>query len=389
MRESMTDRSKHRIRHAVLVLGLSALLTGTTSLTAAAQQAYFRGEAEPDNSVIVNLSVIDKLTSGAPSTAPQTFGTPMPVAPPAQMQAPMPQAVAPQSAVPQTAAPSNVAPPPSAAPRSTLLVDPATGSPAAATPKQAPAPVAPPPKPALADQSAPLPKPTPAPPPPDTQTNTASIPKPAPAPQPAPEPAPEPQATPEPPPQPAPAEPPKSEIAAAPAEPAPPPPAPAPAAAPEPPQPPSSEITPPPSATTEAPAAAEEQPKSDEAPQVASVDLTAVDRAGIASNEDGISVLFTKDSQDLPKAAEVALTELAERVKANDAMTVKLLGYSEPIGEAQSKPRRLALFRALAVRTFLLKQGIDSRRMTVQALGTKDPHEGRAANRVDLIVAEN
>lgn len=389
MRESMIDRPKHRLRRAALALSVSAVLTGTTSLTAAAQQAYFRGEAEPGESVIVNLSVIEKLTSGAQTSAPPASGTPMPVSPRAQSPAASPTPVTPQASVPRS-----VAPAPSTAPRSTLMVDPGTGSATASAPQPAatPVPSAPPPKPALADQSAPLPKPTPAPPPPETTANTASIPKPAPAPEPtAPaepsEPKQEPasQAVPKP----APAAPPQSEIAAAPAAPAEPESAP-PAA--EPAQ--SNEITPPPPPPAMTPEpdpapAAEETPDSEETPQVASVDLTAVDRAGVATTDDGISVLFTKDSQDLPKAAEAALTELAEKVKSNDAMTVKLLGYSEPIGEAQSKPRRLALFRALAVRTFLLKQGIDSRRMTVQALGTKDPHEGRAANRVDLIVAEN
>lgn len=120
---------------------------------------------------------------------------------------------------------------------------------------------------------------------------------------------------------------------------------------------------------------------------MASVDLTAVDSSGVMKNNDGLSVLFSRDSQDLPSAAETALAELAEELKGNESLTLKLLGYSEPIGEAQSKPRRLSLFRALAVRTYLLKQGIDSRRMTVQALGTKDESPDRPKNRVDLIVS--
>ncbi|MEQ8828825.1 MAG: OmpA family protein [Alphaproteobacteria bacterium] len=380
MHDFIPDRSKLRMRRAAAALGLSAVLLGATALTATAQQAYFRGEAEPDASVIVNLSVIDRLTGGGqtPSAMSPAPGNPMPLTLPTRPAAPQVQPVAPQAA-----APVKVAPPPSAAPQSTLLVDPSTGGtkPAAPAPT-APAPTAPPPKPALAAQPAPLPKPTPAPPP-ATETNTASIPAPTPAPKPAPAAAPAP-----PPPPPAPPAP-QAETPPLPPTPAPsssditpPPPPPAATAAPEP----APAPAPPPAP---APAAPAETESATETPQVASVDLTAVDRAGVETNNDGISVLFTKDSQDLPKAAEDALTELAQRVKANEAITVKLLGYSEPIGEAQSKPRRLALFRALAVRTFLLKQGIDSRRMTVQALGTKDPYEGRAPNRVDLIVAEN
>ncbi len=89
----------------------------------------------------------------------------------------------------------------------------------------------------------------------------------------------------------------------------------------------------------------------------------------------------------MPNEAEAALSELAQRMKANSSLSLKLLGYSEPIGDAESKPRRLSLFRALSVRTYLLKQGIDSRRMTVQALGSKDESADRPKNRVDLILS--
>ncbi|MAO93072.1 MAG: hypothetical protein CMM78_10495 [Rhodospirillaceae bacterium] len=346
-------------------VGLAALMLSTMLTSAQAQQAYFRGEANSNDSVTVNLSVIDKLKGGpAPLQAP-SFATP--AAPPVISQTAPPK---PMSTKPQPAPAAGLAPPPSQAPQSTLLVPNApsgSGNSVAATPP--PVPSLPLPKPAKAA----TPAPTPASPPPKPQIAAEPAPKPA-VPQPAPEAPPAstieaPQtAAVEPSPAPAPTATQTEEQAATPA-PASPPPAPA--------------ITPEPAPAQSAPA----QPAAAEEPQVASVDLTAVDSSGVMKNNDGLSVLFSRDSQDLPSAAETALAELAEELKGNESLTLKLLGYSEPIGEAQSKPRRLSLFRALAVRTYLLKQGIDSRRMTVQALGTKDESPDRPKNRVDLIVS--
>lgn len=318
-----------------LASGLAALAIVASTLPAAAQQAYFRGQAEPDENVIVNLSVIDKLTGGAPSMQAPTLTRPAPAPAPAPAQIP-PSSVT-DDATAGAAGDGGLAPPPSGAPQSTLLVEPnaTTGAP---TPTPVPVPASPqvePPKPAP-----PPPKPTIAEEP-EPQQETAAAPQPAPASKPAPAPAPEP------------------EVAAEPAPaPAPPPPAPEPAQA------------------------AEEE-------QTASVDLTALSEAGILELDNGLSVLFTTDSQDLPPQAEDPLRTLAQRMESDETLTLKLLGYSEPIGEAQSKPRRLSLFRALAVRTFLLKEGIDSRRMTVQALGAKtDDAPDRPMNRVDLIVSQ-
>tara|TARA_R100001143_G_scaffold55911_1_gene52173 strand:- start:49663 stop:50826 length:1164 start_codon:yes stop_codon:yes gene_type:complete len=355
--------------------GLAALMLTTMLTSAQAQQAYFRGEANSNDSVTVNLSVIDKLKGGpAPLQAP-SFAAP--TAPPVSSQTAPPT---PMSAKPQPAPTASLAPPPNQAPQSTLLVpnsSSGSGNTVAATPP--PVPSLPLPKPAQAAKPAPMP----AAPPPKPQIAAEPAPKPA-APQPAPEappastieapqtaavapaPAPTPAAS-------------QAEEQAATAAPASPPPAPAITPEPAPAQPAPAQSAPAQSAPAQA-AAAEE-------PQVASVDLTAVDSSGVMKNNDGLSVLFSRESQDLPSAAETALSELAEELKGNETLTLKLLGYSEPMGEAQSKPRRLSLFRALAVRTYLLKQGIDSRRMTVQALGTKDDSPDRPKNRVDLIVS--
>ena len=373
--------SKKSFRRPARLVGAALLLSATCLASAQAQQAYYRGEAEQDGSVVVNLSVIDKLTNGGRTTAP---ALPSFAAPAYGGNAPSgngtPLALVPPSAspAPSNSGSGNLAAPPSAMPQSTLLAPGESTEPTAATsaPKPAtlprptapasvtpaPMPSVPPPKPSIAATPTPADAPTPAPmPKPATAQVPASVPEstieappaetqpaaetetamatPETAPAPMPEPTPEPE------------------------------PAPEPIAAP---------------ATPPAPAAAAD-PSSETA--VAAIDLTAVDQTGVARNDDGVSILFASESQDLPGGANAALDEIAATMKSQPDATLKLLGYSEAIGESPSKPRRLSLFRALAVRTYLLKQGIDSRRMTVQALGAKDPETDRPKNRVDIVVS--
>ncbi|NMM42962.1 OmpA family protein [Rhodospirillaceae bacterium KN72] len=367
--------SKKTFRRPVRLVGAALLLCATGLSSAQAQQAYYRGEAEQDDSVVVNLSVIDKLTNGGRATAPTlpsfaapaygnapSSGTPLALFPPSTTAAPSGEGsglAAPPSAMPQSTlmTPGASAAPTPASPAPKPATLPKPSAPASVTP--APMPSAPPPKPSVAaaptpadaPTPAPMPKPTPTAVPESTieaptaettpaETETAmATPAPAPTPEPTPEPAPEP--------------------------------APEPIAAPAPSSPP-------------APAKVAD-PSSETA--VAAIDLTAVDQTGVARNDDGVSILFASESQDLPGGANGALDEIAATMKNQPDATLKLLGYSEAIGESPSKPRRLSLFRALAVRTYLLKQGIDSRRMTVQALGSKDPETDRPKNRVDIVVS--
>jgi len=59
------------------------------------------------------------------------------------------------------------------------------------------------------------------------------------------------------------------------------------------------------------------------------------------------------------------------------------MAYAGGGGDA-SKARRLSLSRALAVRTYLIEQGIGSTRIDVRALG--NAAEGGPPDRVDLLM---
>ena len=179
----------------------------------------------------------------------------------------------------------------------------------------------------------------------DAMPPTLAAPPPAPAPTPAPAPAPTPA------PAPAPAK-------AAPAAPPPPVPAPAPAPA--------------ANAQPNTPVALTAQPSTPEGQQ-----------AAVTSQENLSSIAFDKDSARLPDSSKENLARLASRMTEDATLEVQLLAYAAGDEENASKARRLSLSRALAVRSFLIDQGVRSTRIEVRALGNKVP-EG-SPDRVDIV----
>jgi len=93
---------------------------------------------------------------------------------------------------------------------------------------------------------------------------------------------------------------------------------------------------------------------------------------------------FGSDSSDIPDDGRKYLDELAQRMKSDSALRLQLLGYAGSTQDSASKARRTSLFRALSVRTYLMKQGIRSTRMDVRALGNLV--EDGAPDRVDAVV---
>tara|TARA_B100000676_G_scaffold283258_1_gene309840 strand:- start:2260 stop:2700 length:441 start_codon:yes stop_codon:yes gene_type:complete len=97
------------------------------------------------------------------------------------------------------------------------------------------------------------------------------------------------------------------------------------------------------------------------------------------------SIPFSVGTQDLSTNASDALNGLAERMKKDDDIRIQLIGFASDGGGSTSQARRKSLFRALAVRTYLMKEGIRSTRMDVRALGQTNV-EGGPPDRVDIIV---
>jgi outer membrane protein OmpA-like peptidoglycan-associated protein len=95
------------------------------------------------------------------------------------------------------------------------------------------------------------------------------------------------------------------------------------------------------------------------------------------------TITFDKDSARLPDGARDTLAHLASRMTEDATLEVQLLAYAAGDEENASKARRLSLSRALAVRSFLIDQGVRSTRIEVRALGNKVP-DG-SPDRVDII----
>jgi outer membrane protein OmpA-like peptidoglycan-associated protein len=354
-----------------------------------ASGAVLPAQAQSNNAgrgVIVDMSVLNELGAGPgrmPGTATGPGGLLMPGnAPPQSMlHVPPPKNGA---AIPSTAqktaaprqAPVRAPTPPKVQQASTPSVAPATAprAPAAPAPKlpEVSLPSAPTAAPPAAPKpvEAPAAKPTPAPA--RTASAPASAPKPAPAPAPststsafrpmqagAPSSAPVPAVS--------------SSVA--------PPPAP-------PPVPPSAPAAETAESTQVASAFAPQRPVALTPPVATPAAVTPTASAAIAAVKAGqpLKVVFTEESARLETEWRAPLDAVIRELAANDNLRLRLLAYAGGSDMPVSKARRLSLSRALAVRSYLIENGVRNTRIDVQALGNKA--EGEPLNRVDVSVVE-
>ena len=99
--------------------------------------------------------------------------------------------------------------------------------------------------------------------------------------------------------------------------------------------------------------------------------------------EGQIRIIFPQDSAEVPEKARPELDALAQKMTTDENMRLQLLAYASGAPEEASRARRMSLSRALAVRSYLIKQGVRSTRMDVRALGNNV--QGSPADRVDVI----
>ena len=114
------------------------------------------------------------------------------------------------------------------------------------------------------------------------------------------------------------------------------------------------------------------------------------------------TIFFATDAVKFSAAAKSTLETVATALKANPLVTVEIRGYSDKIGtdnlghsDRLTGPEynmSVSVNRAVAVRDYLLDQGIAEERMVVKGFGQKDPiapnttPEGRKRNRrVDVV----
>ena len=94
------------------------------------------------------------------------------------------------------------------------------------------------------------------------------------------------------------------------------------------------------------------------------------------------SFLFEVDSVELSPDVQSELRSLAAALRGGDGGDIQVLGFASGQDGSEDVARKLALSRALKVRSFLIDAGIPSARIRVRSLG--DRAGGGPANRVDI-----
>ena len=97
------------------------------------------------------------------------------------------------------------------------------------------------------------------------------------------------------------------------------------------------------------------------------------------------SIPFGPGSTELPGSAIPTLSKLAGRMNSDENIRIQLMGFAAGGAGSASQARRSSLFRALAIRTYLMKKGVRSTRMDVRALGQTSA-QGVTPDRVDILV---
>jgi outer membrane protein OmpA-like peptidoglycan-associated protein len=123
--------------------------------------------------------------------------------------------------------------------------------------------------------------------------------------------------------------------------------------------------------------------------------------ASVARKGEGIiinfnsGILFDADKADLKPNAQTNLQSLATSLQKNTQSNVLITGYTDNTGTAEHN-LELSKQRALAVRSFMITNKVDSTRLTAQGMGEQHPiannntDKGRAINRrVEIAITAN
>ena len=108
------------------------------------------------------------------------------------------------------------------------------------------------------------------------------------------------------------------------------------------------------------------------------------DKAGAKASD--TRVVFSGDDGKMPDSARDALRKLVADIKQQENLRLRLQSYAGGKGISTRTARRTSLSRALAVRSFLIENGVRSTRIEVRALGDKTKE--KPINRVDVSVIE-
>ncbi|HUN48176.1 MAG TPA: OmpA family protein [Stellaceae bacterium] len=98
-------------------------------------------------------------------------------------------------------------------------------------------------------------------------------------------------------------------------------------------------------------------------------------------------MVFQPNVTDVADQAKPTLDAVIRSMKADDQLRIQLVAYASGAPDQTSQARRVSLSRAIAVRSYLIEQGVRSTRIDVRALGNR-PDSGGPADRVDIVAVE-
>ncbi len=97
-------------------------------------------------------------------------------------------------------------------------------------------------------------------------------------------------------------------------------------------------------------------------------------------------ISFIPEEAQLPNSSLGTLKSIAISLNQNEIFRLQLKAYAADQGGSASHARRLSLTRALAVRSFLIENGVRSTRIDVRALGNKS--KTGKSDRVDVLLVK-
>gem|GEM_PF-664623 len=127
-------------------------------------------------------------------------------------------------------------------------------------------------------------------------------------------------------------------------------------------------------------------PKTEAQPEAAGDVASLPSASQTLSDGDSLRIVFDADSSKLPKSARDSLLDMSTKMSGSETLRLQLLAYAGDANTSASAARRLSLSRALAVRSFLIENGVRSTRIDVRALGNKS--SDAVSERVDITVIE-
>ncbi|MDA1058981.1 MAG: OmpA family protein [Proteobacteria bacterium] len=118
-------------------------------------------------------------------------------------------------------------------------------------------------------------------------------------------------------------------------------------------------------------------------PPAARQQTAALPPAVLPNDGQALRLLFEGSSTQLSAAAQTELQQMAGVLNTNERR-IQLKAFASGTSDRPSAARRESLSRALAVRSFLIENGVRSTRIDVRALG--EPTDGGPSDRVDVIL---